>query len=94
MLSYLDMHDFATGMADHKEDIERSEENRLHADEVASPDFASVLFEKMRHPGDGFCPCGRRMYLATVRAETLCPSLACSAWILRWPNKAEGEFHT
>src|SRR6266403_2689303 len=42
---------------------------------------------KMRHPGDGFCPCGR-MYLATVRAETLCPSLASSAWILRWPHKA------
>ncbi len=50
MLSYLDMHDFATGMADHEEDIERSEENRLHADEVASPDFASVLLEKDAPP--------------------------------------------
>ena len=46
MLGYLDMQDLAAGMADHEEDIKRSEEDRLHADEVASPDFASVLLEK------------------------------------------------
>ena len=31
------------------------------------------------------------MYLATVRAETLYPSLASSAWILRWPHNAFSE---
>src|SRR4029077_15451144 len=56
MLSYLDMHDFATGMADHEEDIERSDENRLHVDEVASPDFASVLLEKDAPPGRWLSP--------------------------------------
>ena len=43
-------------MADHEEDIERSEENRLHVDEVASPDFASVLFEKDAPPGRRLLP--------------------------------------
>jgi hypothetical protein len=88
ILSYLDMHDFAAGMAYHEEDMQCPEEKRLYADEVTSPDFASVLLERDPPPRRRLSPCGRRMYLATVRAETLCPSLASSAWILRWPHKA------
>jgi hypothetical protein len=56
MLGYLNMQDFATGMADHEEDVERSEENRLHADEVASPNLASVLLEKVAPPGRWLSP--------------------------------------
>ena len=37
----------------------------------------------VRRPGDGPLSRGRRIYLATVRAETLNPSLVSSAWILR-----------
>src|SRR5260370_34214239 len=43
-------------MADYEEYRECCEENRLHADEVASPDFASVLFEKDAPPGKRLLP--------------------------------------
>ena len=39
-----------------------------------------------RQLGDGLRLLGRCMYLATVLAETLNPSLANSAWILRCPH--------
>src|ERR1019366_10300136 len=56
MLSCLDMQDFATGMAYHEEDVERSEENRLRADKIASPNLASVLLEKDTPPGRWLSP--------------------------------------
>src|SRR5258707_1805754 len=41
---------------------------------------AACHSRKVRQPGDGSRSRGRRMYLATVRADTLNPSLASSAW--------------
>jgi hypothetical protein len=41
----------------------------------------SCRFRKSRYPGDGARLWRGRMYLATVRAETLNPNLASSAWI-------------
>jgi hypothetical protein len=51
MLGYMDMHDFTAGVTNHEENMKCPEENRLHADEVASPGFASVLPEKDPPPG-------------------------------------------
>ena len=46
VLSYAYMHHFAAGMTNHEEDIEGLEENGLHTDEVASPDFGGMPMEK------------------------------------------------
>ena len=45
------MHHFAAGMTNHEEDIEGLEENGLHTDEVASPDFGGMPMEKAPPPG-------------------------------------------
>ena len=83
MASHLSMHDLAVGMTDRKEDIEGLEPDRLHAEEITGPDVAGMPLEKSRQLGDGLPVDRRRMYFATVRADTLNPSLASSAWIRR-----------
>ena len=42
-----DMHDFPTGVMDDEKDIDRPEEDRLDAEEIASPDFTRVQREKI-----------------------------------------------
>ena len=74
MASYLDMHDLAVGVTDRKENIERLEPGRPHADEITGPDILRMPL--------GFPAYGRRTYFATVRPETLKPSPTSSAWIL------------
>ena len=69
------------GVIDHEEHVERSERDRLDAEEVARPDLRAVLPQE--RPPSGGRPATTGSYLATVLAETLNPSLASSAWILR-----------
>jgi hypothetical protein len=54
MAGHSDMHHFAAGVTYHEEDIEGLEENRLDADEVASPDFTGMLCEEVPPPGRWF----------------------------------------
>ena len=51
IFGHLCIHHLACRVAYHEEDIERLEENRLHVDEVAGPDFASMLLEEFPPPG-------------------------------------------
>lgn len=49
---------------------------------------AACRLRNVRHPDDGSPRRGRRIYLATVRADKLNPNLPNSAWILCWPHSA------
>src|SRR5262245_22821107 len=71
------------GVIDHEEHVQRSERDRSDAEEVARPDLRTVLPQEYRQRHDGPRRWVRCIYLATVLAETLKPSLASSAWILR-----------
>jgi hypothetical protein len=73
MLSYLDMHDFAAGMAYHEEDMQRPEEKRLYADEVTSPDPASVLLEKDAPPRRWLSPTGTTHVLGDRSSRDFVP---------------------
>lgn len=48
--------------------------------------FSACRARNCRQPGDGWPFHGLRMYLATVRAQTLKPRRASSAWMRCWPQ--------
>jgi hypothetical protein len=54
MASHLNMQDLAVGMTDRKENTEGLEPDRLHAEEIASPDIPGMPLEKFSQPRDGF----------------------------------------
>jgi hypothetical protein len=51
MASDLDMQDLAVRMTDRKENIERLEPDRPHAEEIAGPDISGMPLEKLPPPG-------------------------------------------
>ena len=45
--SHLDMQDLAVGMTDRKENVERLEPDRPHAEEITGPDILRMPLEKL-----------------------------------------------
>jgi len=67
------MHQFTSTVVDEEEYIHRSKPNSLNREEITRPDLVSVRLRNCRQPGEAVPLYGRRMYLATVRAQTLKP---------------------
>jgi hypothetical protein len=78
---HADVQDFSIGVPNHREGIERLEQNRLNAEKIPGPLFDARSFRNFRQPGEGPREERKRIYLAAVPADTLKPNLADSAWI-------------
>src|SRR5215468_6471751 len=83
MLGHMNMENLPAGVMDNEEHVQRTERDRSDAEEVARPDLRAMCLRNDRQREDGPRRWVRCIYLATVLAETLNPSLASSAWILR-----------
>ena len=80
MRRHVHVENLSAGVIDHEEYVQRSERDRSDTEEVARPDLRPALPQQVV---DGPPRWVRCIYLATVLAETLNPSRASSAWILR-----------
>jgi hypothetical protein len=78
-----EVQDFPAGVVNYDEDVERPEEIVWTQRKSQAQIAEECCLISAHQPGDGPLSRGRRIYLATVRAETLNPSLVSSAWILR-----------
>src|SRR5215472_5730184 len=83
MRRYVNVENLPAGVMDHEQHVKRSKRYGLDTKEVACPHLRTMLLRKDHHVADGPRRWVRCIYLATVLADTLNPSLASSAWILR-----------
>ena len=81
-------YEFASTVVDDKEHVKCSQPNSLNSEQITGPDLGAMLSQELAPTGEGVPMYGRRMYLATVRAQTLNPRRANSAWILRCTPRA------
>jgi hypothetical protein len=86
MLRHPHVEHLPAGVMDHEEDVECPKEDRLDSEKSHAQTVAACCFRNNGQPRDGLARVGRWMYLATVLADTLNPSLANSAWLLRCPH--------
>src|SRR5262249_43420799 len=74
------------GVLGHEKHVQRSKRDRLDAKESHAQISDPFCLRNDRRVEDGPRRLISCIYLATVLAETLNPSLESSAWILRWPQ--------